>query len=424
MHKSKLLIKIYLIKTKFVKMEYGQVLLFFISTSGLNAAYTPIGYLGCFDDSSVQNTNLDIKLSTSDTNSGEECMQRCSTNGYRYAGTKIARQCHCGTRIKNNQQTSGCVVLCTGRNDEYCGGPLQISIYDTWQCVREPCQNNARCNDIDSRTYTCSCIEGWQGENCTQEVQKPPASSTSVATTIRQTDKEISKSSVFYTTPDNSRTTIPASSALPYTGVQKSNASSTSVVTKVRKTNKKISISSVFYTTPDNSRTSIPTSSALPYTYSVSNNMSKLTTNARPDTEADDSVTLLKVYILAPVGLMVVVIAVVIPTFVIQKRRKRSIKRRGDRNRHQNEYTHYDDLYNSEGYSQPYYTAMSSGNEVINGIQLTTFHSTDLYVINNGIGQEDASYITPRYESTSDTFNAEYTYIDETRLSTTSAGYT
>ncbi|XP_053397218.1 uncharacterized protein LOC123551730 isoform X5 [Mercenaria mercenaria] len=260
----------YLIKSNFVKMEYGQVLLFFISMSGLNA-YTPIGYLGCFDDSSVQNPNLDIKLSTSNTNSGEECMQRCSTKGYRYAGTKIARQCHCGTRIKNNQQTSGCVVECTGRIDEYCGGPLQISIYDTWQCVRKPCQNNASCNDIDSRTYTCSCIDGWQGENCTQEVQK-------------------------------------------------SNASSTSVVTTVRKTNEKISISSVFYTTPDNSRTSIPTSSALPYTYSVSTNMTKLTTNARPDTvtEADDSVTLLKVYILAPVGL-IVVIAVVIPTFVIPK---------------------------------------------------------------------------------------------------------
>ncbi|XP_053397217.1 uncharacterized protein LOC123551730 isoform X4 [Mercenaria mercenaria] len=265
----------YLIKSNFVKMEYGQVLLFFISMSGLNA-YTPIGYLGCFDDSSVQNPNLDIKLSTSNTNSGEECMQRCSTKGYRYAGTKIARQCHCGTRIKNNQQTSGCVVECTGRIDEYCGGPLQISIYDTWH------------------------------------VQKPPASSTSVATSIRQTDKEISKSSVFYTTQ--------ASSVLPYTEVQKSNASSTSVVTTVRKTNEKISISSVFYTTPDNSRTSIPTSSALPYTYSVSTNMTKLTTNARPDTvtEADDSVTLLKVYILAPVGL-IVVIAVVIPTFVIPK---------------------------------------------------------------------------------------------------------
>ncbi|XP_053397215.1 uncharacterized protein LOC123551730 isoform X2 [Mercenaria mercenaria] len=299
----------YLIKSNFVKMEYGQVLLFFISMSGLNA-YTPIGYLGCFDDSSVQNPNLDIKLSTSNTNSGEECMQRCSTKGYRYAGTKIARQCHCGTRIKNNQQTSGCVVECTGRIDEYCGGPLQISIYDTWQCVRKPCQNNASCNDIDSRTYTCSCIDGWQGENCTQDVQKPPASSTSVATSIRQTDKEISKSSVFYTTQ--------ASSVLPYTEVQKSNASSTSVVTTVRKTNEKISISSVFYTTPDNSRTSIPTSSALPYTYSVSTNMTKLTTNARPDTEADDSVTLLKVYILAPVGL-IVVIAVVIPTFVIPK---------------------------------------------------------------------------------------------------------
>ena len=33
------------------------------------------------------------------------------------------------------------------------------------ECESDPCQNGGRCND-GMNSYTCSCVDGYRGENC------------------------------------------------------------------------------------------------------------------------------------------------------------------------------------------------------------------------------------------------------------------
>ncbi|XP_060599826.1 sialate:O-sulfotransferase 1-like [Ruditapes philippinarum] len=125
----------------------------------------PVGYIGCFDDGGGQ--QLPIRLKSSDTNSGDECKQRCK--GYRYAGTKAANQCHCGTTLMNTRTGTRCTLKCTGNQNEICGGVSHISIYDNWNCVKQPCGNNAiKCTDNSASDYVCTCREGWTGRNCSE----------------------------------------------------------------------------------------------------------------------------------------------------------------------------------------------------------------------------------------------------------------
>ena len=36
---------------------------------------------------------------------------------------------------------------------------------DTDECASDPCQNGGTCEDGENG-YTCTCADGWEGDNC------------------------------------------------------------------------------------------------------------------------------------------------------------------------------------------------------------------------------------------------------------------
>ncbi|XP_053397219.1 protein delta homolog 1-like isoform X6 [Mercenaria mercenaria] len=153
----------------------------------LLSAYVPKGYLGCYEGKLAR--ILDIKLKSSESNSGDECKIRCSSREYRYAGTENKVECHCGFRLKNYPMSSGCNMTCPGYEKEYCGGLMRISIYDTWQCARKPCKNNATCQDLSKDAYKCNCTDGWEGIHCNEAISTQ--SSVVITTTFAKSTVEI-----------------------------------------------------------------------------------------------------------------------------------------------------------------------------------------------------------------------------------------
>ena len=48
-----------------------------------------------------------------------------------------------------------------------------MSFPDLIPCERQsPCQNEASCQDNGEGGYTCTCLAGWEGTNCDQEIDE------------------------------------------------------------------------------------------------------------------------------------------------------------------------------------------------------------------------------------------------------------
>ncbi|XP_053397249.1 uncharacterized protein LOC123551743 isoform X2 [Mercenaria mercenaria] len=128
------------------------VLLLF-TCNELLAAYYPDGYKGCYVDK--KDRILEVKLTDSQTNTGNNCKYRCTVSQYRYAGTEYAMQCFCGNKLKDFEKTpdSECDMICPGNADEYCGGSWRISIYDIGGML----ENSIA---IDADNFDCNFDDG------------------------------------------------------------------------------------------------------------------------------------------------------------------------------------------------------------------------------------------------------------------------
>jgi beta-D-xylosidase 4 len=86
--------------------------------------------LGCFQDS--LNRTLNGPVTTTATNTVQECATTCNAAGFLYAGVESARECWCSNTLSNSSapvvQTS-CNLACTGDSDELCGGASFIDVF-------------------------------------------------------------------------------------------------------------------------------------------------------------------------------------------------------------------------------------------------------------------------------------------------------
>lgn len=65
----------------------------------------------------------------------ESCQKSCQ--GYQFFGTEFSNECYCGNTISagsvkqesDDPDTNGCSMLCGGNEQEYCGGPNRINMY-------------------------------------------------------------------------------------------------------------------------------------------------------------------------------------------------------------------------------------------------------------------------------------------------------
>ncbi|KAL7924078.1 WSC domain-containing protein [Trichoderma austrokoningii] len=90
-------------------------------------------YLGCFQDA-ISRTLLGAKpvdYLQGDVSS-KECVEHCTSGGYRLAGTENGRECWCGTSIRDDAvrlPESQCGKPCQGQATELCGGSWAIDIF-------------------------------------------------------------------------------------------------------------------------------------------------------------------------------------------------------------------------------------------------------------------------------------------------------
>ena len=76
-----------------------------------------------------------------------------------------------------NKYTATCVYLKLTSNQlinllpAYCGG-MYINVFECSchvpeldECESDPCQNGGTCQD-ESKKYSCSCLAGYNGNNC------------------------------------------------------------------------------------------------------------------------------------------------------------------------------------------------------------------------------------------------------------------
>jgi hypothetical protein len=98
------------------------------TSAALTAANAP-AYIGCFGDQG--NTDLSGAHETSATNTPEQCVAWCASQGFLYAGVENDNQCGCGNSYGKYGTSSSCTDACPGNFAEVCGGSSANSVYRT-----------------------------------------------------------------------------------------------------------------------------------------------------------------------------------------------------------------------------------------------------------------------------------------------------
>lgn len=90
-------------------------------------------YYGCFKDTKERMFKTVHRLN--ETLSIKTCFDLCLTNGFLYAGLQYSVQCFCGNNFPNSTvhpkvNERECQMKCSGNDDERCGGPWAMSLYE------------------------------------------------------------------------------------------------------------------------------------------------------------------------------------------------------------------------------------------------------------------------------------------------------
>ncbi|KAK3368692.1 carbohydrate-binding WSC, partial [Podospora didyma] len=86
------------------------------------------GYKGCWTDS-LQSRSLGGLVLYDDKMTVELCARYCQ--GHKFMGVEYGSQCFCADHLGGYAaQKWECSELCYGNKDEWCGGPLRLSLYE------------------------------------------------------------------------------------------------------------------------------------------------------------------------------------------------------------------------------------------------------------------------------------------------------
>ncbi|KAN0087269.1 protein of unknown function (DUF1996) domain containing protein [Elaphomyces granulatus] len=101
-------------------------------------------YLGCGTDM-VNNRTFQGQSTANDQMTVEKCVDFCSSNGYKYAGTEYSTQCYCDNSLPSDRAPipgimGNCLMTCAGNSNEFCGSAAALSIYQNCAGL-STCQN-------------------------------------------------------------------------------------------------------------------------------------------------------------------------------------------------------------------------------------------------------------------------------------------
>ena len=88
----------------------------------------PVKY-GCFDDHSRL---LPKRIYSNDSNSPNQCMATCKSEGFIFSGVQYGKECFCGNEeppVCLARPEEECNMKCPGNQDEMCGGKRRMNIY-------------------------------------------------------------------------------------------------------------------------------------------------------------------------------------------------------------------------------------------------------------------------------------------------------
>lgn len=91
-------------------------------------------------DSDIGRT-INAASTTNDEMTNEECMAFCFDGGFRFAGTEYYSECFCGQRLAAGAvkvDASECSTPCRGDDEQPCGGPSRLTLYNTTGPVQNP----------------------------------------------------------------------------------------------------------------------------------------------------------------------------------------------------------------------------------------------------------------------------------------------
>ncbi|RDW79993.1 hypothetical protein BP6252_04631 [Coleophoma cylindrospora] len=226
------------------------------STSTVPAIVQSAGgftYLGCYTEATTGRA-LSAKTLATDAMNIELCASTCA--GYTYFGVEYHRECYCGNSLAagSNVTTSGCTMLCTGNNLEYCGGSkrLQMYISSGSASTSVASTSSSSLSTTSDSAPTTTVVTSSTSLSATDSV-----SSTSSSTSSSSTSASTSSSSLSTTSDSAPTTTVVTSSTSSTDSLSSASSSSSSVQTSTSASTTSSS-NSVPSTT---STTSSPTSS-------------------------------------------------------------------------------------------------------------------------------------------------------------------
>ena len=91
---------------------------------------------GCHQDSFEGRLLTGSIAKNQENNSKNNCIERCTKEGYSFAGVQFGNECFCGEKVisdlkKKRIEEERCNKPCPGEPTEYCGGYLTMNIYHT-----------------------------------------------------------------------------------------------------------------------------------------------------------------------------------------------------------------------------------------------------------------------------------------------------
>jgi curli biogenesis system outer membrane secretion channel CsgG len=90
-------------------------------------------YIGCYKDqgdpNGVAGRDLLGLITSSSSMTTELCVSFCKTNGFSYAGTQYGSYCFCGNTYGKSGTANNCNMVCTGNQNQICGGIWSNNIY-------------------------------------------------------------------------------------------------------------------------------------------------------------------------------------------------------------------------------------------------------------------------------------------------------
>jgi hypothetical protein len=87
-------------------------------------------YLGCANETNPRALNS-ASYSNTTGMTVESCQAFCNKNNYGLAGVENGHECYCGNALQQYSAVgyTGCNMLCSGSQYEYCGGPSRLNVF-------------------------------------------------------------------------------------------------------------------------------------------------------------------------------------------------------------------------------------------------------------------------------------------------------